>query len=169
MLKLKWALLSGFCFFLCQCASSSNGYKFGPANMSGPTQEARDAAIASEPTGDFFYGRRYYVKKTRFWGYLRKPRQSANSAKLVLFKEDRKKAPDRLSESGPASSSYGFDNNYEYRIYGNYTGEEGYDPNSNQFLPIFRITDYKLVDRNPGWLFRPDDHYDPYRVTLVPR
>jgi len=134
--------------------------------MGGPTAEERQIQISNEPTGDFFYGRRYFVEKTRFWGFLRKPGQAATSSKLVLFKEDRKHQPDRLPENG--SPGYNFDNNYEYRIKGYYTGEEGYDPNSNQFLPVFMLTDYELVDRNPGWLFSPDDHYDRYRVTLYP-
>jgi hypothetical protein len=131
--------------------------------------EERNAKIANEPTGDFYYGRRYYVEKTRFWGYLREPRQSANRAKLVLFREDRKKNPDRLPENGPPGQRYGFDQNYEYRIRGNYTGEKAYDPNSNQFLPVFMLTDYELIDRQPGWLFRPDDRYDRYRITILPR
>ena len=168
MLKFKWAAISCLSYLLCQCAGSSGGGgSFGPPNMGGPTEAERSARIASEPTGDFFYGRRYYVKKTRFWGYLRKPRQSANSAKLVIFKEDKKKNPDRLNEAG--SPAYGYDNNYEYRIRGYYTGEEAYDPNSNQFLPVFMLTDYQVVDRNPGWLFSPSDHYDQFKVTLTPR
>lgn len=134
--------------------------------MGGPNPEARQAAIASEPTGDFYYGRRYYVEKTRFWGYLREPRQSAEKSKLVIFKENRTKNPDRLSEDGPPEARYGFDNNYEYRIYGNYTGEKAYDPNSNQVLPVFSLTDYQVVDRQPGWLFSPKDYFHPQRYTL---
>lgn len=136
--------------------------------MGGPTEAERKAAIASEQTGSFFYGRRYYVKKTRFWGYLRKPRQSAKSAQLVIFKEDRKKNPDRLSENGSPGARYGFDNNFEYRIRGNYTGEKAYDPNSNQILPVFMLTGYEVVDRDPGWLFSPKDHYNSVSVTLRP-
>ncbi len=167
MLKLKWALISGFCYFLCQCAGSSGG-SGDPPNMGGPTQAERNAAISNEATGDFYYGRRYHVKKTRFWGYIRKPRQSAKNAKLVIFDESVKRAPDRLPENGPSGAQYAFDNNYEYKIRGNYTGQEAYDPNSNQFLPVFRLTGYEAVDRNPGWLFSPSDHYDPYTVTLTP-
>lgn len=166
---LKWALVPAFCFFLCQCAGSSGGGNFGPPNMGGPTVAERNAQIANEPTGDFYYGRRYFVKKTRFWGYLRKPRQSASNAKLVIFKEDRKKAPDRLPEGGSSEPGYSFDHNFKYRIRGYYTGEEAYDPNSNQFLPVFMLTGYELMDRNPGWLFSPADHYDPFKVTLLPR
>jgi hypothetical protein len=170
MTNLKWALLAGLCISLCQCAGSGGGGGVGGSpNMGGPTVEERNAKIANEPTGDFLYGRRYYVLKTRFWGYLRKPGQSASNAKLVIFKEDRKKNPDRFSENGPAGQRYGFDNNSEYRIRGNYTGETAYDPNSNQVLPVFTPTSYELVDRDPGWLFSPNDHYNQYAVTLLPR
>jgi len=152
------------CLLLTQCGAGGGG-----GNMGGPTPDERAAKIASEPTGDFYYGRRYYVDKTRFWGYIRKPRQAWNRGQLVIFREDRMKNPDRLPENGPAGQRYGFDNNYEYRIRGNFTGRDAYDPNSNQFLPEFMLTGYEVVDRNPGWLFRPDDRYDKNRVTLVPR
>jgi hypothetical protein len=137
--------------------------------MGGPTQAERNSAIASEASGDFYYGRRYSVKKTRFWGYLRKPGQSAKSAKLVIFDESRKYSPDRLPENGSTEASFAFDNNYEYKIRGNYTGQEAYDPNSNQFLPVFSLSGYEVVSRNPGWLFSPSDHYDEYAVTLIPQ
>jgi hypothetical protein len=170
MLKTKAAALAAISFVLCQCAiNSPTGGGNGPANMGGPTLEERNAAIASEPTGDFYYGRRYFVQKTRFWGYLRNPRQSADKAKLVIFREDRKRNPDRLPENGPPGQNYGFDQNYEYRIRGNYTGETAYDPNSNQFLSVFMLTGYEVVNRDPGWLFSPSDHYNPYSVTLQPR
>jgi len=145
------------------------GMSGGAGNLGGPTVEERKAQIASEPTGSFYYGRRYFVHKTRFWGYLRKPRQPGSSSKLVIMREDRKTTPDRLPEGGPAGRHYGFDQNHEYKIWGNYTGRNAYDPNSNQFLPEFMLTRYEVVDRQPGWLFRPDDRYDPYRITVVPR
>ena len=141
----------------------------GSGNMGGPTVEERKAKIASEPTGSFYYGRRYYVEKTRFWGYLRQPRKPWSIAKLVIFREDRKRAPDRLPEGGPAGARYGFDQNFEYKISGNYTGRNAYDPNSNQILPEFMLTGYEVVDRQPGWLFRPDDRYNPKQITVVPR
>jgi hypothetical protein len=137
--------------------------------MGGPTVEERDAQIACEPTGDFFYGRRYYVEKTRFWGYLRQPRQPWSRAKLVIFKEDKKTNPDRLPEDGPPGQRYGFDNNFEYRIRGYFTGRPSYEPNSNQDLPEFMLTGYEVVNRNPGWLFRPDDRYNRFQITVYPR
>ena len=157
-------LLAPLCMLLCQCAAT-----VGAGNMGGPTVEERNARIAAEPIGSFYYGRRYYVEKTRFWGYLREPRQPWSRAKLVMMREDRKRVPDRLPEAGPPGQRYGFDNNYEYRIHGYYTGREVYDPNSNQFLPEFMLTGYELIDRQPGWLFSPSDRYDRLRITLLPR
>lgn len=157
-------LLISICPMLTQCGGS-----LGSGNMGGPTVEVRDAKIAAEETGDFYYGRRYFVNKTRFWGYLKKPRESWSRAKLVIFNESLKNSPDRMPENGPAGQRYAFDQNYEYKIRGSYTGREVYEPNSNQFLPEFRLTGYEVVDRNPGWLFRPDDRYDSVRITLTPR
>lgn len=148
---------------------SSPGTSTGIANMGpSPSPEMRRAQIENEERGNFYYGRRYYVKKTRFWGYLREPGKSAKTAKLVIFNESQKKNPDRLPEEGPGRN-YGFDNNYEYKIWGRYTGKTLYEPNSNQFLPEFLLTDYKVVSSSPGWLFSPSDHYNPIRITLVPR
>lgn len=161
----RFVMFALMCGGLTHCGTSS----MGSGNLGGPTVEERNAAIASEPTGDFYYGRRYFVQKTRFWGYLRKPRQSAGRAKLVIMREDKKHVPDRMSESGPPGQRYSFDNNFEYRIRGYYTGQDAYDPNSNQFLPEFMLTGYEVVNRQPGWLFRPDDRYDPNRITMVPR
>lgn len=84
--------------------------------MGGPTEEERAIAITNEPKGNFYYGRRYYVEKTRFWGYLREPGQSASKSKLAIFRESRVQNPDRLPEDGPPGQRYGFDTNYELRI-----------------------------------------------------
>jgi len=161
----KIVALLALCCVLSQCGVSS----FGPGNLGGPTVEERNAKIAAEPTGNFYYGRRYFVEKTRFWGYLRQPRQPWSQAKLVIMREDKKSTPDRMSESGPPGQCYGCDNNVEYRIQGYYTGREVYEPNSNQFLPEFMLAGYAMLDPRPGWLFRPEDHYDRFRITMIPR
>jgi len=136
--------------------------------MGGPSVEDRQNQIASEQTGKFYYGRRYHVNRTWFWGYLRKPGQSWSRAKLAVFNQSQKRAPDNLSQDGPPGRRYAYDQNYEYRIWGRFTGVTVYEPNSNQFLEEFMLTDYELVNRNPGWLFRPNDHYDPHRLTIRP-
>ncbi len=166
MKKLLLLLVPAMTLILPSCTPMSG--VSGPTSLADSNSiAARKAQIANEPRGNFFYGRRYVVKKTRFWGYLRKPGQPATSAKLVIFNETRKHNPDRLPEVGPGKN-YGFDNNYEYKIYGRYTGRKLYEPNSNQFLPEFLLTNYELLDTNPGWLFRPNEKYSPSRITLLP-
>ena len=86
----------------------------------------------------------------------------------MIFNESRKLNPDRLPETGPADRRYGYDQNYEYKIYGYFTGETAYEVNSNQVLPEFMLTGYELVNRKPGWLFSPRDHYNPRSITLRP-
>jgi len=146
------------------------GYNPGRPGNLGPLPEpsVRKAQIANEERGNFYYGRRYFVNKTRLWGYLRKPGQPWRDSRMVIINEDQKRQPDRFSENGSGDRRYGFDQNHEYKIYGSYTGKKAYDPNSNLFLPEFRLTGYKLVSKSPGWIFYPNDYYDPTRVTLRP-
>jgi hypothetical protein len=161
-------LLTKFIFlFSIATIFSHCGGSISTGSMGGPSIDNRNAEISAEQKGDFFYGRRYVVKKTRFWGYLRKPGQKAKNSQLVVFNESTKHSPDRLSEG--ATPGFGFDQNYEYRIWGNYTGRKVYDINSNQFLPEFILKNYEIVSRQPGWLFQPNDSYNPTRITLVPR
>ena len=134
-----------------------------------PSTSHRANKIASEPKGNFYIGRRYFVNKTRFWGYLRKPGQSWDSSKLVMMNESKITVPDRLPESAPKGKNYNFDQNYEYRITGSYTGRKAYDPNTNLFLPEFKPTSFKLIDSDPGWIFSSNDYYDPMRITLRSR
>lgn len=152
--------------FLTSCETKRTN--FGPANMGGPSVAVRKSQIDSEQTGNFYIGRRYHVNRTWFWGYLRKPSQSWSRGKLVVFNQSQKRAADNLPQDGPPGAHYSYDNNYEYRIWGHYTGKEVYEPNSNQFLPEFKLTNYELLKQDPGWIFAPSDHYDPHRLTLRP-
>lgn len=128
---------------------------------------ARNAEIVREPRGNYFIGRRYHVPSTRFWGYLRQPGQTWRTAQLVIMDESSCRTPDRLPEY-TGNPRYTFDNNYEYRVYGKYTGKYGYEPNSNLKLPIFRPTKFEPVNTNPGWLFKPSEKYDKKTVSLRP-
>lgn len=134
--------------------------------------EARNMEIAHEPTGKFFYGRRYYIPYTRFWGYIREPRKRWSTAQMVMIDESSCKTPDRLPETQNRikvpGENHGYDANYEYRLYGYYTGKKGYEPNTNQVLPVFRLTKYELINTNPGWLFTPREKYSEDEVSFQP-
>ena len=164
------SLLATSCF---PTASSPNQH-IGVANAPGayqlanyPSVAERSTQIANEVRGDYFIGRRYYVKKTRFWGFIRKSGSPWDSSNLVVMNEKSKRNPDRIAEysSDTHGRRYGYDQNYEYLIRGYYTGKKIYEPNSNQILPEFVATSYELLNSRPGWLFSPEDKYHPEFIT----
>ncbi|MEP6603390.1 MAG: hypothetical protein ABJB69_05540 [Spartobacteria bacterium] len=114
-------------------------------------QAARMAAtrqIASEPAGDYYIGRRYYKPDFKFWGYVRRPGQPWSTAQLVMFNEKEKLAPDR------ERLSFGSDNNYEYKLYGGFSGDKVYEPASNRVYPEFILRRYEIISTSPPPIFR---------------
>jgi hypothetical protein len=114
-------------------------------------QQARIAmaqSIAAEPPGDYFIGRRYFKPDFKFWGYVRRPGQPWSTAELVMLNEKRKLAPDR------EQLNFGSDNNYEYKLYGNFSGDKVYEPASNGIYPEFVLKGYELISTNPPPIFK---------------
>jgi hypothetical protein len=134
----------------------------------GPGLETRNAAIRAEPRGDWYIGRRYFTNKVRYWGYLRRPGELWESAKLVVMDENSGvRTPDRLPEIASGGSlAHGYDHNFEYRIWGSYTGQICYDPNSDRELPLFAARKFEVVNKTPGYLFSPKDRYNPAYIPL---
>lgn len=104
--------------------------------------------IAAEPTGDYFIGRRYFKPDFKFWGYVRRPGQPWSTAVLVMLNEKQKIAPDR------EQLHFGFDNNYEYKLYGYFSGDRVYEPASNTIYPEFVLKNYELISANPPPIFK---------------
>jgi hypothetical protein len=104
--------------------------------------------IAAEPAGDYFIGRRYYKPDFKFWGYIRRPGQPWSTAQLVMLNEKQKLAPDR------ERLEFGSDNNYEYKLYGEFSGQTVYEPASNGFYPEFVLKGYELISSNPPPIFQ---------------
>jgi hypothetical protein len=117
-------------------------------------------SIASEPPGKYFVGRRFYRRSYFFWGYVRQPRQPWSTARLVMLNEQRTLAPDR------EANAIGFDNNYEYRLDGYFSGQTVYEPASNGFYPEFVLTGYKVLSNNPPRIFRDPAATDPNRLYI---
>lgn len=159
----------GGALLLSSCATTSSGTGAGnlPASaLNHPAVKARNAQIATEAPGDYYIGRRWFTDGTRFWGYLRQPRQPWSEAKLVIMNESIVKNPDRVPEVG-SGLTHGFDHNHEYRVYGSFTGQTIYDPNSNFRIPEFRATKFERITENPGFLFWPGEQYGTRRLPPV--
>jgi hypothetical protein len=104
--------------------------------------------IATESPGDYFIGRRYYKSDYKFWGYIRRPGQPWTTAELVMLNEKEKLAPDR------ERLDFGSDNNYEYKLYGYFSGDKVYEPASNGIYPEFVLKGYQLISMNPPPIFK---------------
>jgi hypothetical protein len=118
-------------------------------------------SIQNEQPGNYFIGRRYYKRDYKFWGYVRSPGQPWSSAKLVMMNEQNKLAPDR--ETGQLGS----DNNYEYKLYGGFSGQTVYEPASNGFYPEFVLKGYELRSVAPANIYRTPGATDPQRRVIA--
>jgi len=116
--------------------------------------------IAVEPAGDYYIGRRYYKPDYKFWGYVRRPGQSWNTAQLVMLNEKQKLAPDR------EQLEFGNDNNYEYKLYGEFSGDKVYEPASNSVYPEFVLKGYELISTNPAPIFKSQIRGTPTPAEL---
>ena len=117
-------------------------------------------AIRNEPPGDYYIGRRYFKRDYKFWGYVRRPGQPWRTAQLVMMDENTKLAPDR------AANQLGSDNNTEYKLIGEFSGETVYEPASNGFYPEFVLQRYELRSVAPANIFRAPGATDPSLVAL---
>lgn len=143
---------------LAACETTSGG--------AGPQSTAARAAmleeIRAEPPGAYYVGRRYYKTDYKFWGFIRQSGQPWSTAKLVVLNENQKFAPDR------AAGKLGSDNNYEYKLIGNFSGDMVYEPASNGQYAEFILRGYELRSTNPAPIFRERGATDP-GVRIVAR
>src|SRR4029450_1911843 len=116
--------------------------------------------IAAEPAGDYYIGRRYYKPDYKFWGYVRRPSQPWSTAELVVLNEKQKLPPDRQQ------LEFGNDNNYEYKLYGQFSGDKVYEPASNGFYPEFVLKGYELISQNPTPIFKSQIRGTPTPTEL---
>jgi hypothetical protein len=135
------------------CATSGGG-------VDGAARTAMTDSIRAEPSG-YFVGRRYYKTDYKFWGFIRQSGQPWNTAKLVMMNENSKLAPDR--EQGKIGS----DNNYEYKLLGDFTGDTVYEPASNRFYPEFRLKGAELLSSTPAKIYREGGATDPDRRIIA--
>ena len=65
-----------------------------------------------------------------------------------MLNENQKLAPDR------EQVNFGYDNGYEYKLYGYFSGEKVYEPASNGIYPEFVLKGYELISTNPVPIFK---------------
>lgn len=129
-----------------------------------PARAAMNEAIRGEQPGSYFVGRRMYKRDYKMWGWVREPGQPWKSAKLVMLNEQQKLAPDR--EGG----KLGTDNNFEYRLFGRFSGGQVYEPASDRFYPEFILTGYEVRSTTPARIYTTKRQQDPaVRILMAPQ
>ena len=79
-----------------------------------------------------------------------------------MLNEQTKLAPDR--ELG----KLGYDNGYEYKLYGDFSGQTVYEPASNGFYPEFVLKGFELRSQTPPNIFTtPAVALDPSRRVIA--
>jgi hypothetical protein len=116
--------------------------------------------IAREPRGSYFIGRRFYKTDYKFWGFVRAAGQPWSTAKLVVLNENQKLAPDRTA------GRLGADNNFEYKLFGYFSGDKVYEPSSNGFYPEFVLKGYELRSQTPPPIYRDPAATNPDRRVI---
>src|SRR5437660_7758726 len=147
ILRMQWRARILFFLQLAVSALVLNGCQTVPPGI----QQARAAvaqSISNEPIGDYYIGRRYFKPDFKFWGYVRRPGQPWSTAQLIMLNEKQKLAPDR------ERLAFGSDNNYEYKLYGYFSGDKVYEPASNGVHPEFVLKGYEGISTNPPPIFK---------------
>ncbi len=124
----------------CESTGVSEGIQRRELTLPREFKAKRRAIITS---GGVISNRNY-----KFWGYVRRPGQPWSTSQLVMLNEKQKLAPDR------AQNNIGSDNNYEYKLYGVFSGDNVYEPASNGMYPEFVLKNYELVSPNPPPIFK---------------
>src|SRR2546423_3634347 len=140
ILRAQRFLLAAALLFFAGCETEPSGIQNAKVAMA--------QRIAAEPSGDYYIGRRYFKPDFKFWGYVRRPGQPWGTSQLVMLNEKQKLAPDR------AALKFGSDNNYEYKLYGSFSGDKVYEPASNRVYPEFVLKNVELISTNPAPIFK---------------
>lgn len=143
--------------FLAGCVTTGGP---GPA-QNASARAAMLAEIKAEPAGAYFVGRRYFKTEYKFWGFVRPPGQPWSAARMVMLNENQKLAPDR------AAAKLGSDNNFEYKLFGYFSGDTVYEPASNGLYPEFVLKGYELKSKNPASIYREAGATDPDRAIVA--
>jgi hypothetical protein len=127
-----------------------------------PARAAMNEAIRMEPPGNYFIGRRMYKEDYKVWGWVREPGQPWSTARLVMLNEQTKLAPDR------EINRIGYDNNFEYKLSGHFSGEVVYEPASDGFYPEFVLTGTEIKNTAPANIYKYRQQNDPSVRILMP-
>lgn len=128
-MKTNFLLSAAFVLLAVGCAttpSSENSYDVSAAELN-----------ANPPA--YWLAQRVGYTNLQVWGWVKRPDESWDDARLVLLKEDKCLAPHRSLGDRMA------DQNVRYKLYGHYWERKGYEPVMNKLLDVFVLERYESL------------------------
>ncbi|MBX7157900.1 MAG: hypothetical protein K1X66_05905 [Verrucomicrobiae bacterium] len=125
-------LIFGMSLFVVGCATVPDS----------PDRPDITAAELNANPPEYWLGQRVYYTNLQVWGWVKRPEESWDDARLVLLKEDKCLAPHRSLGNRTA------DQNFQYRLYGRYWQHKGYEPVMNKLLDVFELEHYESLGQH---------------------
>lgn len=128
----RWVLIgAAAAAMLAGCATTGTG--------TGGSFTGVDPARLNASPPPYWVGHRVYNPKYQTWGYMKRPEDGWDKGFPVLLYEHQTLAPDRAMEYR------GADNNYQYKLYGQFWDKKGYEPVLNRLFPAFVLQNFEPI------------------------
>ncbi|MDR1191449.1 MAG: hypothetical protein LBK60_07285 [Verrucomicrobiales bacterium] len=92
-------------------------------------------------TGPVYIGHRFVTERYTEWGWVWKEKQDYRKGRWVIVQE----TPGRCPIPSRLGNDLKSDHDYEYRLYGEFLPEQGYDPNYDLYVEVFRLKGFELI------------------------
>jgi len=106
-----------------------------------------------DTSGPAYIGHRAAIERYAGWGWIKSDGSAWNRSQWVVLEE----VPRTMPAPGRFLEHPDNDNNYRYRLYGQWMDYQAYEPNFDIFVPVFKLKGFELVGpaSRPGGLRLP--------------
>ena len=94
-----------------------------------------------QTTGETWIGHRAVIERYAGWGWIKKEREPWSRARWVMIEEE----PGQRMAPGRFHPRPTLDDNTQYRLYGSLADYQGYEPNFDVFVDVFRIEGWETL------------------------
>ncbi|MEO0453163.1 MAG: hypothetical protein AAFY98_03375 [Verrucomicrobiota bacterium] len=106
-----------------------------------------------DTTGQAYLGHRSVVDRYAGWGWIKKEDSVWKRAQWAVIEE----IPRKMPIPGRFLGNPNQDDNYQYKLYGEWANYKAYEPNYDVYVPVFQLTGFELIGKRskPGGLRPP--------------
>ncbi|MDR2462920.1 MAG: hypothetical protein LBD30_03970 [Verrucomicrobiales bacterium] len=102
-------------------------------------------------TGPVYIGHRTVTERHTEWGWVWPEKDNSRKARWIMIQEipGQTKIPGRFLDNPKG------DDHYEYKLYGEFLPCQGYDPNYDLYVDVFRIKGFEVIGKADPLELRP--------------